>query len=67
VIDWEQYWVAWCMINLRSPRWLQFIGIDRKHNEFERRIVIGKNKVSHWWPHNVAFTVAAPPAITGRA
>jgi hypothetical protein len=55
------------MINLRSPRWLQFIGIDRKHNEFERRIVIGKNKVSHWWSHNVAFTVAAPPAITGRA
>ena len=56
--------VVWCVINLRSSRWLQFIGIDLEHNEFKRRIVIGKNKVSHWWPLNVAFTVAAPPAIT---
>jgi hypothetical protein len=56
--------VVWCVINLRSSRWLQFIGMNREHNEFERRIVIGKNKVSHWWPPNVAFTVAAPPAIT---
>jgi hypothetical protein len=31
------------------------------------RIAIGMNWVSHWWPHNVAITVAAPPAITGRA
>jgi hypothetical protein len=23
--------------------------------------MIGKNKVSHWWPLNVAFIVAAPP------
>ena len=59
--------MLWCVINLRSSWWLQFIGIDREHNEFERRIVIGKNKVSHWWPRNVAFTVAAPPAITGYA
>jgi hypothetical protein len=67
VIDWEQYWVAGCVMTLRSSRRAQFIGSDREHNEFEWRIVIGKNKVSHWWPLNVAFTVAAPPAITGHA
>jgi hypothetical protein len=67
VIDWGQYWVAGCAMILRSSRWLQFIEIGREHNEFERRVVIGMNWVSHWWPRNVAFTVAAPPAITEYA
>jgi hypothetical protein len=58
--------VGYAMI-LRSSRWLQFIETDREHNEFERRSVISKNRMSHWWPRNVAFTVAAPPAITGYA
>jgi hypothetical protein len=59
--------VSGYLTTLRSSRWFQFILIVREHSEFERRIVIGMNWVSHWWPHNVAFTVAAPPAITGYA
>jgi hypothetical protein len=42
VNDWGWFLVAGCVMILRSSRWLQFIGSDREHNEFERRIVICK-------------------------
>jgi hypothetical protein len=35
VIDWEQYWVVWCVMMLRSWRWLQFIGRESGGRKFQ--------------------------------
>jgi hypothetical protein len=51
VIGWGQYWVAGCVMTLRSLWWLQFIGSDSGGREFQwwRAAVGGGGVYWHAW------------------
>jgi hypothetical protein len=63
VIDWRQYWVVWCVMILRSLRWLQFIESASDGREFERRRAAAGGTRSYWCNEIVASTMAVIPAI----
>jgi hypothetical protein len=67
VIGWGQYWVAGCVMTLRSSQWLQFIGSDNGDREFQWwRAAVGGGK-KHWRSGLVSYAVAVTPAINGHA